>query len=499
MRAIVCALSLLSAVVAYDDTAYRDPLYVPGHSVIVHLFEWKWLDIAKECEQFLGPIGYGGVQVSPIQENIIVASRPWWERYQPISYKFETRSGTKAEFVEMVSRCNRAGVRIYVDAVLNHMTGDFKQARGTGGSTADTYKRQYHDVPYSSEHFHNPPCGINNYNDPVNVRNCDLVGLHDLNQTSEYVRKIIIDFMNEAIDMGIAGFRIDAAKHMWPNDLKAIYDNLQDVNPTHGFRPNTRPYIYQEVIDYGNEAISKHEYTSLGAVTEFQYGRELSNAFKGYNMLKWLINWGVEWNLLESKDALVFIDNHDTQRNDHDILTYKTSRLYKMAVAFMLAHNYGNPRVMSSYDFQNFDDSPPADGNNNLLSPIIYPDNTCGNGRICEHRWRQIYNMVIFHNAVNGTTVNHWWDNGGNQIAFCRGERGFVAFNNERFDLKRSLFTCLESGIYCDVISGDLVNGKCTGKTIRVNKDHYADIEILTRDKDGVIATHHKVKVPETS
>lgn len=63
MRAIVCALGLLSAVVAYDDTAYRDPLYVPGHSVIVHLFEWKWLDIAKECEQFLGPVGYGGVQV----------------------------------------------------------------------------------------------------------------------------------------------------------------------------------------------------------------------------------------------------------------------------------------------------------------------------------------------------------------------------------------------------------------------------------------------------
>lgn len=30
---------------------------------IVHLFEWKWDDIANECEQFLGPNGYGGVQV----------------------------------------------------------------------------------------------------------------------------------------------------------------------------------------------------------------------------------------------------------------------------------------------------------------------------------------------------------------------------------------------------------------------------------------------------
>lgn len=68
MRAIVYALALLSAAVAYG-TAYHDPLYVPGHSVIVHLFEWKWLDIARECEQFLGPTGYGGVQVRRKKEE----------------------------------------------------------------------------------------------------------------------------------------------------------------------------------------------------------------------------------------------------------------------------------------------------------------------------------------------------------------------------------------------------------------------------------------------
>ena len=34
-----------------------------GRSTMVHLFEWKWDDIANECEQFLGPKGYAGVQV----------------------------------------------------------------------------------------------------------------------------------------------------------------------------------------------------------------------------------------------------------------------------------------------------------------------------------------------------------------------------------------------------------------------------------------------------
>ena len=31
--------------------------------VFVHLFEWKWSDIANECEQILAPAGYCGVQV----------------------------------------------------------------------------------------------------------------------------------------------------------------------------------------------------------------------------------------------------------------------------------------------------------------------------------------------------------------------------------------------------------------------------------------------------
>ncbi|CAF5008452.1 unnamed protein product, partial [Rotaria socialis] len=40
---------------------------------------------------------------------------------QPVSYKLQSRSGTEAEFIDMVDRCNKAGVRIYVDAVINHM------------------------------------------------------------------------------------------------------------------------------------------------------------------------------------------------------------------------------------------------------------------------------------------------------------------------------------------------------------------------------------------
>jgi alpha-amylase len=47
----------------------RPPNFAPGRSGIVHLFEWRWLDIAVECERWLGPRGFGAVQVGRMEEN----------------------------------------------------------------------------------------------------------------------------------------------------------------------------------------------------------------------------------------------------------------------------------------------------------------------------------------------------------------------------------------------------------------------------------------------
>jgi alpha-amylase len=46
--------------------AQWNPNTVNGRSAIVHLFEWKFNDIADECERFLAPKGYAGVQVGNV-------------------------------------------------------------------------------------------------------------------------------------------------------------------------------------------------------------------------------------------------------------------------------------------------------------------------------------------------------------------------------------------------------------------------------------------------
>lgn len=489
-------LLLLSSCVA--ALAYTNPHYVAGRTTMVHLFEWKWDDIAEECERFLGPRGFGGIQISPPNENLIIwqKNRPWWERYQPMSYRLITRSGNEGQFTSMVRRCNNAGVRIYVDAIINHMTGTWNENIGTGGSTANFGNFHFPGVPYGRNDFNWPLCVITpeDYgNNPERVRNCQLSGLKDLNQGLEYVRSQIVGYMNHLIDLGVAGFRIDAAKHMWPGDLKVIYDRLNNLNTTHGFPNNARPYIYQEVIDLGGEAISRDEYTSLASVTEFKFGMELSRAFGGGNQLRWLRNWGPEWGLLPHDVALTFVENHDNQRGHGaggNILTYKNPRPYKGAVAFTLAHPYGEPQLMSSFAFTNTEAGPPMNNRGEIISPAINSDGSCGNGWVCEHRWRQIFQMVAFRNAAGNTGVNDWWDNGGNQIAFCRGGNAFIAFNGEMWDLNQTLQTCLPAGRYCDVISGTRTGSSCTGRTIVVATDGRATIHVGTNDYDMMLAIH---------
>lgn len=62
--------------------------------------------------------------------------------------------------------------------------------------------------------------------------------------------------MNELLTLGVAGFRIDAAKHMWPHDLFEIFSRVNNLS-TKAFPANSRPFIYQEVIDLGGGAIKK--------------------------------------------------------------------------------------------------------------------------------------------------------------------------------------------------------------------------------------------------
>uniref|UniRef100_A0AAR2JY35 alpha-amylase n=1 Tax=Pygocentrus nattereri TaxID=42514 RepID=A0AAR2JY35_PYGNA len=494
----------------------HDPHMKHGRTSIVHLFEWRWADIATECERYLAPKGFGGVQISPPSESIVVTNpwHPWWQRYQPISYNLCSRSGTEEELRDMITRCNNVGVKspnCYYITYRLVCAGEGHHS--SCGTYFDANKKNFPSVPFSSLDFNDGKCktangGIENYHNIFQVRDCQLVGLLDLAMEKDSVRGKVAEYMNKLIDMGVAGFRMDACKHMWPGDLSAVYDRLHNLS-TKWFSSGLKPFIYQEVIDLGGEPIKASEYFGLGRVTEFKYSAKLGTVVRKWENEKlcYLKSWGEGWAFMPSDKAVVFVDNHDNQRGHGaggaSILTFWDARLYKMAMGIMLAHPYGVTRVMSSYrwdrNFENGKDKndwmgPPSHGNGSTKAVPINPDTTCGDGWVCEHRWRQIRNMVNFRNVVDGQPISNWWDN-GHQIAFGRGSRGFIVINNDDWNLRETLSTGLPGGIYCDIISGDKLGGGCTGKQIRVDKDGRAHFSISNWEDDPFIAIHVEAKL----
>ncbi|WP_226702476.1 alpha-amylase family glycosyl hydrolase [Microbulbifer elongatus] len=288
-------------------------------TAFVHLFEWQWDDVAAECENVLGPKGFSAVQVSPPQKSINAGE--WWARYQPVSYQIEGRSGSRAQFASMVNRCKAAGVDIYVDAVINHMAA---------------WDRNFPEVPYGPNDFHNCTSDID-YGNAWSIQNCDLVGLNDLKTESDYVQQKIADYLNDLTSLGVAGFRIDAAKHMPAADINAIKNRLTG-----------NPYIFQEVIGAGGEPVKPTDYNWIGDVTEFNFTNTLGHYFKLRGPLREISNIGTWSDWLPSEDAVVFVANHDNQRQNTDnTITHKDgNNANNMAHVFMLGWPYGYPKVM---------------------------------------------------------------------------------------------------------------------------------------------------------
>jgi len=435
----------------------------PGEApVFVHLFEWKWADVAQECENFLAPKGYGAVQVSPATEHVLAPGYPWWQRYQPISYKIDSRSGDRPHFAQMIARCHAVGVKVYADAVINHMAG----ISGGVGSAGSVFSKYNYPGLYQPSDFHTCKTNIKNYHSHKEVTQCELVGLADLDTRSPKVRRQIADYLVDLVHLGVDGLRIDAAKHIDTQDIAAIMQQVQDAT-------STKLFIYQEVIDPGNEAIRKREYYPNGRVIESEYGKFLGAKFLGIEgqNLSQLQTLGESWGLMPSEKAIVFIDNHDKQRGHGGggtYLTYKNGKLYDLANVFMLAFPYGTPQVMSSYAFTDSNQGPPADTQGHTKAVYVNGQADCFGKWVCEHHHGAIAAMVKFRNQVApDAPVTHWWSNGKNQIAFGRGNQGFVVINRQEQPLTQTFQTSLPAGQYCNLIAEP--SDGCTSDRITVD------------------------------
>ena len=325
---------------------YRPTGHMAAGDVFVHLFEWKWTDIATECENVLGPAGFKAVQVSPPQEHSLEPPNyPWSQRYQPVSYSIaRSRSGNIDEFSDMVSRCKTAGVDIYVDAVINHMTNFPSPGVGSNGTS---YSKYEYPGLYTQADFHTP-CALNNYQSAANVQDCELFSLPDLNTGLAPVRQKIADYLLMLARLGVAGYRIDAAKHIQQVELDSV---ISRVNRTLLGEARPYPYFFLEVIAGQGEALSERDYFGAGYssgsasdITEFTFVG-VGDKFRqigGQRIFQLNPNGTsgnqfspLAWGLIPSDKAVVFLQNHDSQ---HECgMGYRDGNVFRNANVWMLA------------------------------------------------------------------------------------------------------------------------------------------------------------------
>ncbi|HEX4817623.1 MAG TPA: carbohydrate-binding module family 20 domain-containing protein [Nonomuraea sp.] len=444
--------ALVAALLTIGSLAAPAQAAPPGDKdVIANLWSWNWTSVARECADHLGPAGYGGVQVSPPQDSLTRGGAVWWDIYQPAAYTLTSKFGTEAQFAAMVRTCHDAGVKVYADAVINHMTGQGSTSYGGAAFSKYQYPGLYSPADF---HYHAEDCG--NADNLIhdgdyagsarNVQNCELVGLSDLETEEDYVRRTIAGYLNKLVALGVDGFRIDAAKHVNPADLADVYRRL-----------NGSPYIYQEVIHGGGEAVQPGQYTGIGDVLEFQYGRYLREKFSG--SISDLRTFGATWGGMQPADkSVTFVTNHDTERGT-GTLTYKDGATYRLATIFQLAWDYGTPQVYDGFSWTDREAGPPHTNG-------FVRDAVCGAGWECLHRDPAIKGMVRFHNAARGAAVANWSSPNANVIAFSRGARAWIAVNNGAGAHTGTFATGLPAGAYADVVGGGQVtigaNGQAT-------------------------------------
>ncbi len=449
---LMCVFTIVPASPAFASTKSTNGL--PPKGVIVTAFQQNWRSIAKECKETYGPEGVKYVQVSPPEDHI--KGKAWWTSYQPVSYNLNSKLGTEAEFKNMITTCKAAKVGIIVDAVINHTTGaGNKDTVGVGGSKYDAANQSYPDADYTKDDFHQIDKDIYTYRDAQVVWNYRLVGLLDLDTSKPHVQQILGNYFAKLLKMGVAGFRVDAVKHIAPNEMKAIKKAASEAS---GIKPENIWWM-QETIGDSNGAKENQpdKYVGTGEVDEFEYSYRLRNYFSGsIDNLKHITD-----GLIPNKSAAIFVTNWDTERdNATSVLTYKDGKLYELANAFMLAYPYGTPNVYSGYKFSERDEGAPG------ATETSVPDASCGKDSKwqCTQRWTSIRGMIGFYNAVKDTKVTKWQDDESNNIAFSRGNKGFFAINNgdKQNDVKYD--TDLPDGEYCNVYAS-----KTCDKTVTIS------------------------------
>ena len=384
---------------------------------ILHAFNWRYADVQARADQ-IRDAGYRIVLVSPAYKS---EGNAWWARYQPQDFRLiHNPLGDTDAFRNMVNALQQRGIRVYADIVMNHMANEaFKRSdlNYPGSAVLSTFAsntayyngiRLFGDLRYNvlSGNDFGPARCIVDYNNVWEVQNYRLcggggdAGLPDLVGNSWVVAQQQA-YLQALKNLGVKGFRIDAAKHMPASFINAV------LTPT----IKSGMHVFGEVITGGGAGNGEYDRflapylrDTDHAAYDFPLHNQLRSAFGFGGRMSQLVDPLAFGQALQPSRAITFTITHDIPNNAgfRGLMMDPTDET--LAYAYIFGRNGG--------------------------VPMLYSDNNESG----DNRWVNAWNrsdlkaMVRFHNTAQGTD-QQVLSAGDCHLIFRRGDRGIVAIN----------------------------------------------------------------------
>ncbi|MDE6619807.1 MAG: alpha amylase [Lachnospiraceae bacterium] len=299
---------------------------------------------------YVKDMGFNGIWLMPIMQS------PTYHKYDVIDYySIDQEYGTVEDFQKLVEECHKRDINVVIDFVINHSSSEnqwFVDACDYLKALPDGQEPDLQECPYV-DYYHFAKEQVNT--DYYQVDGCDWYyegvfwsEMPDLNLASEALRTELEDISRFWIDMGVDGFRMDAAMHFEENDIAF---NTEALNWLYSFCTGLDPDFYMVSEVWAGKATIVNYYAS-GTPSMFNFdaadaeGKLIKTARGNYKVSSFVENMvGYQTDYAEKNPDYIdapFIANHDMGRVANALM--KDANDIKMAGGLLMTMN-GSPFV----------------------------------------------------------------------------------------------------------------------------------------------------------
>ena len=216
--------------------------------------------------------------------------------------KIDPRLGTNEDFRSVCENLHKAGIKVVLDGVFNHVGRGF-------WAFQDVLEKRW-DSPYK-DWFHISFDGNSNYNDGLWYEgwegNYDLVKLNLRNE--DVIQHIFSCIKGWVEEFDIDGLRLDVAYCLDHDFLRRLRSFCDGLKPDFFLVGET---LHGDYNQWMNDSM-------LHSVTNYECYKGLYSSFNSMNMFEinhsLLRQFGPDnWTLYKGKHLLSFVDNHDVTR-----------------------------------------------------------------------------------------------------------------------------------------------------------------------------------------